>query len=75
MRSDAKPRQAMWIVLSVVGLWVMASCGFELGPTTGLECQRMPAGGGELREGEDPMAARSCPRRPEHIGHERGGHR
>lgn len=35
---------------------LLASCGFELNPT-GLECQRTPADGRELREGEDPLAS------------------
>jgi len=34
----------------------VASCGLTLEAPTGLECQRTPAGGGERREGEDPLA-------------------
>ena len=36
-------------------LAVAACGGFEFGPT-GLECQRMPAGGGDMSEGRDPKA-------------------
>ena len=35
---------------------VLASCGLVPEAQVGLECQRTPAGGGELREGEDPLA-------------------
>ena len=41
------------LILAV--LLVLPACGIELAPT-GLECQRMPADGGEEREGEDPLA-------------------
>jgi hypothetical protein len=37
-------------------LLLLASCGVVGEERVGLECQRLPAGGGELREGEDPLA-------------------
>ena len=37
--------------------FLLAACGLVPETPAGLECQRMPAGGGELREGEDPLAA------------------
>lgn len=37
-------------------LLFVASCGLVQEAPAGLECQRTPAGGGELREGEDPLA-------------------
>lgn len=36
---------------------LLASCSLVLEAPVGLECQRSPAGGGELREGEDPLAS------------------
>jgi hypothetical protein len=33
---------------------LMTGCGL-MDPGGGLECQRMPLGGGELRQGEDPL--------------------
>jgi hypothetical protein len=36
--------------------FLVAACGLVPEAPAGLECQRMPAGGGELREGEDPLA-------------------
>lgn len=35
---------------------LLASCGLVPEPPAGLECQRTAAAGGELREGEDPLA-------------------
>jgi hypothetical protein len=35
---------------------LLTACGLIPEPSVGLECQRMPVGGGELREGQDPMA-------------------
>jgi hypothetical protein len=45
----------MRVALGFGFLALLSSCGVELVPT-GLECQRTPAGGHQLREGEDPLA-------------------
>jgi hypothetical protein len=43
-------------LLLILAVFPVAACGLVPEAPTGLECQRMPAGGGELREGEDPLA-------------------
>lgn len=43
------------ILIPLVALAVTGCDGFELGPS-GLECQRMPADGGDLSQGRDPKA-------------------
>jgi hypothetical protein len=45
----------MRVALALVLLWLLTACGLELAPS-GLECQRIPADGGEVREGQDPQA-------------------
>ena len=39
----------------VLGAIALSACGL-MDPGGGLECQRTPPGGGEVREGEDPLA-------------------
>ena len=39
----------------LIAALLITGCGL-MDPGGGLECQRMPPGGGELREGQDPIA-------------------
>ena len=43
-------------LLILVPLVMQVSCGLMSETAAGLECQRTPANGQELREGEDPLA-------------------
>ena len=44
------------VAWSLALIAMLTGCGLIPEPSVGLECQRMPPGGGELREGQDPMA-------------------
>jgi hypothetical protein len=55
VKAHLGPRPAPIALLALTAF--VSACGLVPERVAGLECQRMPAGGGELREGEDPLAA------------------
>ena len=50
---DANVKPGRCLILLPI---LLASCSLVPEAPAGLECQRTPVGGGELREGEDPLA-------------------